>query len=531
MKNRGKLDDTLAAMFSNPKYRDSYLYYAHMIGQCSVKIRESLQAAAGVAFEIDHYNLYINPTSKWIPFDMLGPKTQFDKILPEDIKDIEGVKSVRVFKGFDDFDLPARLFILQHEMHHVLYKHIERMEDRKMKPWNYATDCAINQLGNQEHMPDGLVTPESLGEMLQTKVPGNKSAEHYYEMIKQEMQEEDQQCQSCGGSGNSKDDCESCGGEGEQDCESCDGSGHSENDCESCDGSGKDENGNDCKDCKGSGKEQCKDCKGSGQEECDDCKGSGSKPCPDCDGTGQQGNDFQEIDDHGIWNESKGDGELQEDVTKKMIEKAQNETIKSKGTVPAQCSDWLKLHSRKSEVNWKRILRGIVGNKRVGKRSTIMRSDRRFPKREDLRGKIKDRVFNLLVIADVSGSMSNDAVLHTLGEVRHICDVTKTDVDMIQIDTYAYEPEKLSKKTKLITRKGCGGTELHPALEMAKKHKIDYQAVVVLTDGGLFGNDITYFQTLKKKVIWLIEPRGHIMPEMQEGRMKAFQLKDMSDAA
>jgi predicted metal-dependent peptidase len=503
---RGKLDSTLAAMFSNPKYRDSYLYYAHMIGQCSVRIRDDFPAAAAVAFNIDHYNLYINPKSKWIPFDMLGPKTDFTKILPEDIKDIDGVKSVRVFKGFDDFDLPGRLFILQHEMHHILYKHIERMEDRKMKPWNYATDCAINQLGNQDHMPIGLVTPESLGQMLGKKVKINLSAEHYYEMIKEEMKQEEQECQSCGGSGKSDNDCESCGGDGEHKCDSCDGSG-------------KDENG-----------DTCKDCKGSGSHECDDCKGSGKEKCEDCGGTGQQGNEFQEIDDHSVWNESKGDGELQDDVTKKMIEKAQNETIKSKGTVPAQCSDWLKLHSRKSEVNWKRVLRGIVGNKRVGKRSTIMRSDRRFPHREDLRGKIKDRVFNLLVIADVSGSMSNDAVLHTLGEVRHICDVTKTAVDLIQIDTHAYEPEKLSKKTKLITRKGCGGTELHPALEMAKKHKIDYQALVVLTDGGLFGNDITYFQALKKKVIWLIEPQGNVMSEMTTGRMKAFKLKD-SDAS
>ena len=55
---RGKLDDTLAAMFSNPDYRANYLFYAHVIGQCSIKIDKEMPAPAGVSFSVDHYNLY-----------------------------------------------------------------------------------------------------------------------------------------------------------------------------------------------------------------------------------------------------------------------------------------------------------------------------------------------------------------------------------------------------------------------------------------------------------------------------------------
>ena len=54
--DRGKLDDTLAAMFSNIEYRTDYLFYAHMIGQCSIKIEPSLPSCAGVMFSVDHYN-------------------------------------------------------------------------------------------------------------------------------------------------------------------------------------------------------------------------------------------------------------------------------------------------------------------------------------------------------------------------------------------------------------------------------------------------------------------------------------------
>lgn len=416
-KGRGKLDSTLAAMFSNMEYKANYLFYAHMIGHCSIKMDDNLPAVAGVAFHHDHYNLYINR------------------------------------EKFDEIPLVQRLGILKHEMLHILYGHVERAEGRAHVPWNYSTDCAINQLIESGHLPDWVIMPKTLSDMIGVDLKNNESSEYYYEKIYEKVKDQES------------------------------GNGQS---------SGKNE------------------------QSSDDNQGSGKTP--------------KLIDSHEKWDESVGDKDLQKDITKKMIEKSQNETIKNAGTVPNECSEWLSLHTTKSELNWKKVLRGIVGNKKVGKRSTIMRNDRRFPEREDLRGKLKERTFNLLVIADVSGSMSDKAIIETLGEVRHICDVTKTSVDLIQIDTQAYKPEKLTKKTSVITRKGSGGTYLNPALEQAKKHGIDYQAVVVLTDGGLFGDDIQHFQELKKKVIWLIESTGTILPEMNTGRMKAFKLSSNKDS-
>lgn len=417
-KSRGKLDDTLAAMFSNMEYRNSYLFYAHLIAQCSIKLDKTLPAAAGIAFHLDHYNLYINP-------DM-----------------------------FDEEPLLSRLGILKHEMLHILNGHVQRAEGRLHKPWNYATDCAINQLIDRDHLPDYAIYPDNLSEFLGAKVEEKLSSEDYFELLK-----DDERLQP-----------------------------PKKGDGESGDGDSQDGDGNG------------------------DAQGKGK-------GTPKL------IDDHATWEESVGDKDLQQDLTKKMIEQSQNETIKGKGNVPSQCNDWLTLVTRKCEVNWKQVLRGIVGNKRVGRRSTIMRSDRRFPQRADLRGKLKDRTFNLLVIADVSGSMSDSAVLNTIAEVKNVCDITKTDADMIQIDTVAYTPEKLTKNMSLVNRKGNGGTTLSPALDMAREHNMDFQAVVVLTDGGLWGDDISHFKALNKKIIWLIEPNGYIMDEMNEGKMTAIKLK------
>jgi predicted metal-dependent peptidase len=208
-----------------------------------------------------------------------------------------------------------------------------------------------------------------------------------------------------------------------------------------------------------------------------------------------------------------------------MIQKAQGETVKSKGNLPSNFTDWLELHTRKAEVNWRQVLRRITGNKKVGKRSTIMRKNRRFPNRPDLRGTTKDRTFEVLIVADVSGSMSAPAISSGVSEVKHICDVTQSDANLIQIDSQASEPEKINANTKIFTRKSSGGTYLFPAIEKARENNLDFQAIVVITDGHLFGDDISQFAALKKKIIWLIEENGQIMPEMNSGLMKAFQLK------
>lgn len=444
--DRGLLDDTLCSMFSNTKYNSTYLFYAHMLGLCSIKINNNLPAPVAVTFSVDHYKLYIRPESEWVTTESIDP-TSLTNFSHDDLKNTNGVDMVRVIKGFDDFSLTERLAILKHEMLHIVYDHVNpKGRSAELMGFdrasNLATDCALNQHIDKTHLPKDCIVPSTLSKMLNcAKVKENESAEFYWKLIHDEMKK------------NSNKSGE--GGEG-------------------------------------------------GLKSL-----PGSKP----------------MDSHSTWKDSIGDSDLQKDITKKMIERAQDETIKSRGDIPNECSQWLEMFSRKSELDWKKVLRGIVGNKLIGRRSTIMRRDRRFPDRSDLRGKTKERKFNLLVVADVSGSMSNDDVISTLGEVRHICDVTKTDVDLIQIDTVAYTPEKLSKKTKTITRKGQGGTFISPALAKAKEHNLDFQAVVVLTDGGLSSSDIEHFYKLNKRIIWLVCKTGSIMSEMQNGRMQAFKLK------
>lgn len=229
---------------------------------------------------------------------------------------------------------------------------------------------------------------------------------------------------------------------------------------------------------------------------------------------------------HDKWNESAGDAELQQELTKRMTEKAATETQKSAGRLPASYAQIIENLTKAREVCWKQVLRRIVGNKKVNTRRTLMRRDRRLPNANWIKGKTKDRIFDLGVISDVSGSVSDKALHKLWGEIINICDTYNTPVTVVQVDTQPMKPEELTKKTKKIERKACGGTVLAPALEMFKESKVHYDALVVTTDGYLWGDDIEPFAALKVPVIWLIEPDGQIMPEMEQNGMRAIKLKD-----
>lgn len=467
--SRGAIDIALPNMFSNSAYETTYLFYAHMIGQCSIVIDRRIKSPAGVAFMYDHYRLYINP-------------------------DI-----------FDTYELEEQLAILKHEMLHILNDHVLRTEDRKQLPWNYATDCAINQLIDDSHLPkikqkdiDKYNASVKLGLVDITKpapkigdfacvmpstfpvsVDVDLSAEQYYDALKNEEQEnEDESCSKCGGSGQMKDE--------------------------------EDSNG-----------EQTDENSSQGTCTCDRCQGTGKEP-----GGGDYGEGISQIlDDHGMWSESKGDREMQKATTKGMIEKSIEETVKSNGTIPSNIEHWLNLFKTKSQISWKKALRNIVGKRKVNTRRTIMKRDRRFPDREDLKGKTKDIKFYLTVILDVSGSMSDKEIMIGLNEIHHICKLTNTTMQLIQVDTKVHNVETFSAKTKLFNRSGAGGTIMEPAIDYIKKNKIPTDACILITDGYI--EDVSRWKNKPKyPIMFLVTSEGQNIPGIRSNKKyKQYQLK------
>lgn len=240
--------------------------------------------------------------------------------------------------------------------------------------------------------------------------------------------------------------------------------------------------------------------------------------------SGNFGNQPNMVGDHSVWQQAQGDPTLQQELTKNMVERAGNETQKSKGNLPSNYAGMVENLVIRREVDWKQVLRRIVGNKKANQRKTLLRRDRRLPHANWIKGRIKDRIFELGVVSDVSGSVSDNALKEVWGEIIHICELFNTPVQLVQVDTVATNPEPLNKSVKTIERKACGGTYLSPAIEKFKEAGTRFDALVITTDGYLYNNDIQPFYELNKPIIWLIEPEGQIMDDMNTGKMRAIKL-------
>lgn len=141
-------------MFSNSLYSHDYLFYACMVSQCTIIFDENFPAIAGVSYNNCAYKLYINPTR------------------------------------FNTLELVQRLAVLKHEMLHILNGHLlyRREESRNHNNWNIATDCAINQLIDLNHLPQNCITLDYVQGLVKTKVKKLEPSEYYYELLNTDIQ-------------------------------------------------------------------------------------------------------------------------------------------------------------------------------------------------------------------------------------------------------------------------------------------------------------------------------------------------------
>jgi len=208
------------------------------------------------------------------------------------------------------------------------------------------------------------------------------------------------------------------------------------------------------------------------------------------------------LDTHSTWKLSNGEKDLVKDVTKRMIDQSISETQKERGNLPADIDKMIDMFSRKAQVNWKKVLKNILGNKKIGTRRTIMKPSRRFPKRADIKGNTKDRKFNLIVFTDVSGSMGTPDIITGLNEIHEICKITKTSMKLIQIDTEVHKIETFTEKTKLFNRSGIGGTYMGAGFEYIYENKIQYDALIFISD--MYIEDIREWKHKpNKRTMWL----------------------------
>lgn len=331
-------------------------------------------------------------------------------------------------KFMESLSVKHRRGVILHELFHFINHHITtRMPDRKyMKIWNYATDLAIND-HISDMLPEFCLVPGRGPFADLEKFPHNKTADFYFEILKEEQDKVEEAIKEM------MEQAESMGGDG-------DGGGNSFFD-------NHDEWLTDPSDETGT----------SGGSEGGE---SGSSP-----GAGAI-------------------NEIAKQKARQILQKAVNEASKTNswGSISASMRQKI-LDSLKPQVNWKSVLRSFVqSSQKSDKKNSVMKINRRKPYVRP--GKRQKYVANILVAVDMSGSVEDGLLAKFFAEIDGLAKyatftVAPFDTEVLTESMYVHEKGKKCEKTRV----ACGGTSFQCVTDYANEHK-EFDALIILTDLG-----------------------------------------------
>jgi len=153
------------------------------------------------------------------------------------------------------------------------------------------------------------------------------------------------------------------------------------------------------------------------------------------------------------------------------------------------------------EVNWREVLREFITETcRGNDDSTWRQPSRRHLAMGILRPSgITERVGELVIAIDTSGSIGQQELTKCLSEIKGVCDTVKPEsVRILYWDTKVCSDElygdvpnacaSLEQLTQTTKPAGGGGTRVQCVPDYIQKNNINAQAVIVLTDGYLGGD-------------------------------------------
>lgn len=233
------------------------------------------------------------------------------------------------------------------------------------------------------------------------------------------------------------------------------------------------------------------------------------------------------IGDHGTWLKNIKSVSDHSSLARKLDQHLQNiikESVKTfnkeRGTLPANVAQLIDGALAPPKAPYYQIIRKLVRGTRLSKfrRSPTKINRKRvyvfklggkvIPNISPFPGKTRDFTFDIIVLLDTSGSMSDEQVRDGLSGVKSIIEKDKhCYTTVLEVDA-AVEKEYQVKRVRDIqfNIKGRGGTTLRPGLERARELGCD--VCLVFTDGYCENVNNIPRKALPKKLIWVVNKGG-----------------------
>ena len=170
------------------------------------------------------------------------------------------------------------------------------------------------------------------------------------------------------------------------------------------------------------------------------------------------------------------------------------------------------------QVDWREVLREFISTTCAGNDySTWQRPNRRYVSAGMyMPSGISEQIGELVIAIDTSGSIGVRELSAFLSEVKGICDAAHPScVRLLYWDTQVcgdekYELHELDDLTKSTKPVGGGGTDVACVPEHITKEGISPQAVIVLTDGYLWGD----WGQWASPVLWCVMDNKQAKPDV-----------------
>lgn len=219
---------------------------------------------------------------------------------------------------------------------------------------------------------------------------------------------------------------------------------------------------------------------------------------------------------HETWSEMDENSYIEQvdEVIKKLAGNA------NRGKIPESIALLIKAMDKSSEISWKDYLKRLIGILPVGHKKTVTRKDRRQSERLDLRGKLSNRVAQLLVAIDISGSVSDKEIENIMIEVFSLVKNYPSEITIIECDSEIRRIYKVKSvkdvKGKINTK---GGTRFNPVFQYIYENRLKGHVLIYFTDG--LGEKTLATIPYNYKTIWVLtgteaelslnEPRGVVV--------------------
>ncbi|MGL5648583.1 MAG: vWA domain-containing protein [Clostridium sp.] len=192
------------------------------------------------------------------------------------------------------------------------------------------------------------------------------------------------------------------------------------------------------------------------------------------------------------------------EISKELEDSIKNKTINGVdiSQVPQSIKEYMK-DKGEAEVPWQSILKKLIPSIERGYKKTTARLDRRQRERLDLRGRLRDKIPEIIVAVDISGSVSKEEFRKIIIEVMQIAESRRAKVKIIECDSEVRRVYDVNSINELKDRfDSLGSTAFSPVFEYLKKNRLTNRPVIYFTDGE--GEKELSVKWNKKNIIWIL---------------------------